>query len=74
MSQTLFTAKFKLRPLPGSRVALTSAHTQGTGDPITVSSVKGLATFGDAVSVTAAHLQVIHSSASKRGCCPNVAR
>ena len=41
MNNTLFSTEFQLRPLPGSRVKNTSAHTQGAGVSILDSPVKG---------------------------------
>ena len=54
----LFYSQFVLRPEPGSRVKLISAHTQGAGVPLIGAPVKGNSTHCTTVSVTAAHLQV----------------
>lgn len=62
-----------LRPVPGSRVSHTPAHTQGAGVPVSGSPVKGKDFGRIAVSVTAAHLQAIDTKAQKGGRCPNVA-
>lgn len=73
MMHTLSLAQIQFRPLPGSRVTTTPAHTQGAGVPVSGAPVKGN-DFRAAVTLTDAHLQVVDLTASKGGCCPNVAQ
>lgn len=80
---------FLLRPLPGSRVNLSSEHTQGAGIRSRGVPAKGkihrirypphLVTVGKqssctAVSVTVAHSQIVEFKAMKGASCPNVAQ
>jgi hypothetical protein len=58
---------------PGSRDHQLN-QSQGAGIPMFGLPVKGIHIGCTVVSVTAAHLQLIDTIHSKRGCCPDVAQ